>query len=116
MCVVYDFILFLDIPTRPPEDYLTFMISGLNYDVAIFAHFLLPKTLPQDVHLEEVLSGKAESYTSCGVAREERTQTINRIVLDSSALIDKRMMFVLDAYQHLGCEELIIKRAYLIDK
>ena len=110
------FIFFIDVPVRPPQDYLTVLISDLNCEVAIIAHFMLPEFLPPDVSPTQLFSGQSGSLSSQKTGSKERCRVIDQLVTDSRSLIDKRMLFILDVYGHNGCEEMIINKAYLIDQ
>ena len=183
--------LFLFPDARPvsPQDYLTLMIAGLNYDVAIIAHFILPECIPDGITLAQLLCGHTQSSSSptgpslqmdrhtqsCSTGpslqtdrqtrsssrtgpslqmdrqtqssrtgpslqmdrqiqssstgpslqtgrqtqssslQRDRHQLVNQMLSTCENLLDKRMLFVLDAYCHDSCKELIVKKAFVIE-
>ena len=92
------------------------LIADLNYNVAIVAHFLVPECLPSDVTLMQLLNGQSDGSSPDGRSGEDRINIIDHLVSASKSLLEKRMLFTMDVYCHSGCEEIMINRAYLIDR
>jgi hypothetical protein len=73
--------------------------------------------LPPEVTMAQLLSGQSQTCNPAVTqSPEERRHIVEEILQTGLDFVNKRLLFVLDAYCHGSSEELIVNRAYVVDR